>query len=77
MLMVLLSYQDYLIEDMLPLSTVDKPAFMRMMGAAFPHLKVRGRTCFTKMLKDRFVQRRSQLISALEAASFVGSTVDS
>ena len=62
---------------MLPISTVEKPAFQRMMSTAFPKLKVRGRTAFTKLLKDRFFDHRRKLVDALEASQFVGSTVDS
>ena len=66
----------YIIKDVQPLSCVEKAGFQQLIGILAPGLKVRGRTFYTNMLKDRYAEKKCALTKALQSATDVGTTAD-
>ena len=58
------------------MSCVEKTGFQQLIGILAPGLKVRGRTFYTNMLKDRYAEKKCALTKALQSATDVGTTAD-
>lgn len=60
----------------MPLQSVEKPGFKRLVTNLAPNLKLFGRTFFTRLLHDKFEHRRQQLIEELENSTDASTTID-
>ncbi|KAI9553820.1 hypothetical protein GHT06_019089 [Daphnia sinensis] len=67
---------NFLIIDVLPLHTVEKPGFRQLLQRVAPNLKLHGRTFYTQLLHTKFHHRRQQLIDALQDSSDAATTID-
>ena len=66
---------EYIVEDMLPLSTADSPAFRKLIGGVYS-TQVPGRKALTLHLDKVFVGMESKLKGILETVDFVCTTAD-
>ena len=66
---------EYIVEDMLPLSTVDSPAFRKLIGGVYS-TQIPGRKALTLHLDKVFVGMELKLKAALEKIDFVCTTAD-
>ncbi len=60
----------------MPLSSVEKPGFSRLLTRTSGNFELYGRTFFTNLLETKFEFRRNQLVGAFEKAIDVASTAD-
>lgn len=60
----------------MPLSSVEKPGFRKLLSRTSGNFELYGRTFFTNLLETKFEFRRNQLVDALEKAIDVASTAD-
>ena len=66
---------EYIVEDMLPLSTADSPAFRKLIGGVYS-TQVPGRKALTLHLDKVFVSMEPKLKAILEKVDFVCTTAD-
>ena len=66
---------EYIVEDMLPLSTTDSPAFRKLIGGVYS-TQVPGRKALTLHLDKVFVGMEPKLKGILETVDFVCTTAD-
>ncbi|QQP56940.1 Uncharacterized protein FKW44_001779 [Caligus rogercresseyi] len=68
----------YIVEDMLPLSTVDSPTFRAIIKKIplSPSVKLPYRKAYTSWLDRKFTSMESALKSSLEGIEFVSTTAD-
>ena len=66
---------EYIVEDMLPLSTADSPAFRKLIGGVYS-TQVPGRKALTLHLDKVFVGMEPKLKGILETVNFVCTTAD-
>ena len=66
---------EYIVEDMLPLSTADSPAFRKLIGGVYS-TQVPGRKALTLHLDKVFVGMEPKLKGFLETVDFVCTTAD-
>ena len=66
---------EYIVEDMLPLSTADSPVFRKLIGGVYS-TQVPGRKAVTLHLDKVFVTMEPKLKRILEWVDFVGKTAD-
>ena len=66
---------EYIVEDMLPLSTADSPAFRKLIGGVYS-TQVPGRKALTLHLDEVFVSMEPKLKAILEKVDFVCMTAD-
>ena len=67
---------DYIIQEMRPLVTVEKPAFRRLLMGINPSVNVMCRKTLAARLDERFQQMKSELKSHLSDVSSVCTTAD-
>ncbi|XP_045024400.1 uncharacterized protein LOC123469455 [Daphnia magna] len=67
---------NFIIVDMLPLNTVEKPGFLNLVSSLAPHLVLHGRTFFTALLETTYQERKQQLIDALLTCTDAATTAD-
>ena len=70
------SFQNFIIDDMVPLSEVERPGFARLMKKLVGNLVLKKRTFFTEKLVANYSNTKTRLIMALAEASFVSKTAD-
>ena len=66
---------EYIVEDMLPLSTADSPVFRKLIGGVYL-TQVQGRKALTLHLDKVFVGMEPKLKGILETVDFVCTTAD-
>lgn len=66
---------EYVVEDMLPLSTADSPAFKKLIGGVLA-IQVPGRKALTVHLDKVFDAMNPKLKDILEKVNFVSTTAD-
>ena len=66
---------EYIVEDMLPLSTADSPAFRKLIGGVYS-TQVPGRKALTLHLDKVFVSMEPKLKEILKRVDFVCTTAD-
>ena len=64
------------LEDVVPLSVVEKTVFQKLIRKIVPGLQLKGRTFFTNLLELRYSSGKTSLTKALESASDVATTAD-
>ena len=69
------AFFEYIIEDMQPLSTVDSPAFRKLIGSICPY-QLPDRKSFTQHLEKLYDLMVKKVKEALEAVGGVLTTVD-
>ncbi|KAF0038014.1 hypothetical protein F2P81_010888 [Scophthalmus maximus] len=71
---------EYVVEDMLPLSTVDSPAFRKLVGkipvATMTSLMLPDRKTFAKYLDKAYTIMARELKKTIEAQNYVSTTAD-
>jgi hypothetical protein len=67
---------NYVVEEMRPLSTVEKPAFRNMITGINPSVTVMCRKTLASRIDDEFQQVQQQLKSDLASVEFVCTTAD-
>nr|CAH0106989.1 unnamed protein product [Daphnia galeata] len=67
---------NFLIVDVLPIYTVEKPGFKQLVHTLVPNLVLHGRTFFTNKLETMYNERRLQLIDALRKSTDAATTID-
>jgi hypothetical protein len=67
---------NYVVEEMRPLSTVEKPAFRNMITGINPSVTVMCRKTLASRIDDEFQQMQQQLKSDLASFEFVCTTAD-
>jgi hypothetical protein len=68
--------QDYLITDLLPMYTVEKKGFKKLMQELAPHLRIRTRRFFTRKLASRFRRSVDSLKDELGEVKYACTTAD-
>ena len=66
---------EYIVEDMMPLSTADSPTFRKPIGGVYSTL-VPGRKALTLHLDEVFVSMEPKLKEILRRVDFVCTTAD-
>ena len=69
------AFFEYIIEDMQPLSTVDSPAFQKLIGSICPY-ELPDRKFFTQHLEKLYDLIVKKVKEALEAVDGVSTTSD-
>ena len=72
----MLYLQDFIIEDVQPLCSVEKPGLKKLLTKLSPGLQIKGRTFFTKLLEERYYNGRLALTKSLSEATDVATTAD-
>ncbi|XP_045026739.1 uncharacterized protein LOC116918768 [Daphnia magna] len=67
---------NFLVVDVLPIYTVEKPGFKPLVNNRAPNLVIHGRTFFTNRLETIYNERRLQLIDALSKSTDAATTID-
>jgi hypothetical protein len=65
-----------LIEDVLPMYTVEKKGFRKFVQRLGNRIKIRCRRFFTKKVNSLFVEGKKKLIEALSNAKYACTTAD-